>query len=122
MTNKKITVSEAELEIMKVLWERSGAVDTRTINNALQHMQWKRTTISTLLTRLVEKGAVSSEKKGSSYLYTPLISKKEYRKTQTKNFIQKLYSGSVKELAVALFEDDILSEDDIKELKEFFEQ
>ena len=121
MTSGNINIGEAELEIMKALWKAGEPVNTQYINEAVEEKGWKRTTISTFLTRLVDKGAVLSEKRGKLYYYTPLISQKEYRRSQTKNLIMSLYNGSVKDLAVSLFEDERLSEDDIKELRAIFD-
>lgn len=121
MKSEKITISEAELEIMKVLWKQGVPVNTQSINREVGHKGWKRTTISTLLARLVEKGAVSGEKEGNTYYYLPLISAGEYRRAQTKNFIRNLYGGSAKELAVSLFEDNRLSDEDIRDLKKMFQ-
>lgn len=121
MTSGNINIGEAELEIMKVLWKAGEPVNTQYINEAVEEKGWKRTTISTFLTRLVDKGAIYSEKCGKLYYYTPLISQKDYRKSQTMNFIKSVYNGSVKDLAVSLFENETLSDDDIKELRAIFE-
>ena len=121
MTSGNINIGEAELEIMKVLWKAGEPVNTQYINEAVEEKGWKRTTISTFLTRLVDKGAISSEKRGKLYYYTPIITQKDYRKSQTKNFIMSVYNGSVKDLAVSLFENETLSDDDIKELRAIFE-
>lgn len=121
MTSKNCSIGEAELEIMKVLWNAGKPVNTQYISEAVAQHGWKRTTISTFLTRLVQKGALTYEKQGKLYYYTPLISRSEYRKAQTKNLIKSLYNGSVKEFAVSLFENETLSDNDIKELKEIFE-
>ncbi len=112
-----MNISEAELEIMKVLWEHGGEVSTQVINRSVADKNWKRTTVSTFLARLTQKGAISCEKRGNIYYYTPLISAKKYRKMQTGNLIKSLYNGSVKDFAVALFEEEALSGEDIKELK-----
>lgn len=117
---KNINIGDAELEIMKVLWKAGEPVNTQYINKEVEAHNWKRTTISTFLTRLVDKGAISSEKQGNLYYYTPLISQKEYRKSQTKNLIHSLYNGSVRDFAVALFEEESLSDNDIKELLSIF--
>ncbi|MCI9627115.1 MAG: BlaI/MecI/CopY family transcriptional regulator [Clostridia bacterium] len=121
MTSKSNTIGEAELEIMKVLWRAGKPVNTQYINEAVEEKGWKRTTISTFLTRLVQKGALSCEKQGKFYYYTPLISQSEYRMSQTKHLIKSLYNGSVKEFAVSLFEEETLSAGDIRELKAIFE-
>lgn len=117
MTEESINIGEAELEIMKVLWETEKPVNTQQISAAVEEKGWKRTTISTFLTRLVQKGAVSSEKRGKLYYYAPIVSKKEYQHRQTGNLIRSLFNGSVKDFAVSFFKDEKLSEADIKELK-----
>ncbi len=121
MTYKNINIGESELEIMKVLWKAKEPVNTQYISESVEEKGWKRTTISTFLVRLVEKGALSVEKKGKLYYYAPLISQKDYRKSQTKNLITSLYNGSIKDFAVSLFEEQTLSDEDIKELKAIFE-
>ena len=122
MVPGNINIGEAELEIMKVLWQASEPVNTQYINEAVEKRGWKRTTISTFLARLVQKEAVLSEKRGKSFYYTPLISQKEYRKSQTKNLIANLYNGSVKDFALSLFEEEKLSDEDINELRAIFDK
>lgn len=119
-TENKITIGESELEIMKVLWKAGEPVNTQYINKAVENKGWKRTTISTFLTRLVEKSAIESEKKGNMYYYSPLITRKEYRRSQTRSLIKSLYDGSVKDFAAALFEEDTFSENEIKDLRVIF--
>lgn len=114
---KICNIGEAELEIMKVLWSAKEPVNTAHINRAVAERQWKRTTISTFLTRLADKGAVRCEKRGNQYFYMPILSENDYRRMQTTHLITRLYNGSVKDLAVALFEDTTLTDDDIHELK-----
>ncbi len=122
MVPGNINIGEAELEIMKVLWQAKEPVNTQYINEAVEKRGWKRTTISTFLTRLIQKEAVLSEKRGKSYYYSPLISQKDYRKWQTKNLITNLYNGSVKDFALSLFEEEKLSDEDIKELRAVFDK
>ena len=122
MTPGNINFGEAELEIMKVLWKAQEAVNSQYISEAVKDRTWKRTTILTFLTRLVDKGALSAEKRGKSYYYTPLISQKEYRRIQTKNLIKSLYNGSVRDFAVSFFEEQKVSEEDIRELRAIFDE
>ena len=112
-----ITLGDSELEIMKILWKATEPITSVEISEAVSYRSWKKTTISTFLTRLTEKGAISADKKGKLYYYTAIIGEKDYRKSQTKNLITNLYHGSVKELAVSLFKDEKMSLEDIEELK-----
>ena len=118
---KNISIGDAELEIMKVIWKANEPITSLVIGKEVEERGWKKTTIATFLTRLVEKGALSAEKQGKLYYYTPLITEKEYKKSQTKNLIKTLYNGSVREFAVSFFEEQKLSDKDIEELKAIFE-
>ncbi len=118
---KNISIGDAELEIMKVIWKAKDPVTSLDIGKEVEDKGWKKTTIATFLARLVEKGALSADKQGKLYYYTPLISENEYRKSQTKNLIKSLYNGSVRDFAVSFFEEQKLSDDDIKELRAIFE-
>lgn len=117
-----ITLGDSELEIMKILWKATNPITSVEIGEAVSYRSWKKTTISTFLTRLTEKRAISAKKQGKLYYYTALISEKEYRKSQTKNLITSLYHGSVKELAVSLFEEEKMSAEDIEELRSVFKE
>ncbi|MBE7014241.1 MAG: BlaI/MecI/CopY family transcriptional regulator [Ruminococcaceae bacterium] len=121
MAQRNINISDAELEVMKVIWNEKRPVTSLDICEAFETKGWKKTTIGTFLTRLVEKGALTFEKQGKLYYYTPLVSQREYRKSQTKNLISSLYNGSAFDFAVSFFKEQKLSDDDIKELKAIFE-
>ena len=117
---KNISIGDSELEIMKVIWQADGPITSLDIGKEVEAKGWKKTTIATFLTRLVEKGALTASKVGKLYYYTPLLSEKEYRKAQTRNLIANLYNGSVKDFAVSLFEEQKLSNEDIEELRSIF--
>lgn len=117
--NRVNKISEAEFEVMKILWAASRPVSTNTICKQLQEqMGWDRSTVRTLIKRLCEKEAIIQEKL-NVYCYVPAISETEYLDTQTKSFIKRLYGGSVKNLVASLVHNHNLSKEDIEELKEF---
>lgn len=112
-------ISDAEMEIMQVIWQLDREVTTKELTELLPHK--KLTTISTLAGRLIDKGVLGSEKIGRSHAhkYRALITENEYKAMQTKSFLKSIHRGSVKSLISALFKDDGLTQDDIKELREF---
>jgi BlaI family penicillinase repressor len=117
--NKANKISEAELAVMKILWDADQPVSTNTIYKQLQdQMGWDRSTVRTLIKRLHEKKAIT-QKKLDVYCYLPAISETEYLNVQTKNFIERLYGGSVKNFVASLVQNSDLSPEDIEELKEF---
>ena len=71
--------------------------------------------------------AASHEGKGGGVkeqninLYTPLLDKEKYTYAQTKSFVEKLYNGSVKDLAVSLFRGAEMTEEDIEEIRKMFD-
>lgn len=121
MAKDSVSISEAELEIMKVLWQADEPITAQDVSAALKSKDWKYSTIATLFSRMVDKGAVTYEKRGRFFYYTPLISEQEYKADQTKSFVSRLYNGSVKNLVVSLFENKQISDEDIAEIKKRFE-
>lgn len=121
MSTENINIGEAELEIMKVVWKAKEPIGSAAIGKAVESNGWKRTTIATFLARLAEKGALSAEKRGKAWYYTPLLSEKEYKRSQVKHLIKNLFDGSAQNLVASLFKEESFSEEDIKELRSIFE-
>lgn len=122
MSTENINIGESELKIMKVIWKAKQPISSSEINDAVADMGWKRTTIATFLARLVEKEILASEKRRKTLYYTPLITAGEYKKSQLKSFVKRVFDGSAHDLVVSLFEEETLSDEDITELKEIFEE
>lgn len=120
MSTKNINIGEAELEIMKVIWKADEPIGSAAIGKAVEEKGWKRTTIATFLVHLVDKGALAAERRGKAWYYTPLLSEKEYRKSQVKNLVKNVFGGSARDLVASLFEEKALSDSDIEELRSIF--
>lgn len=119
---KKINIGDAELEIMKVIWKSKKPMTSVDIALAVEDRGWKKTTIATFLTRLTEKGALLSEKQGKLYYYTAVITEKEYKRSQVRNLIKTLYNGSAREFALSFFDEKLLSDKDVEELRAIFDE
>ena len=90
-----IKISDSELEIMQIIWEKGEITSTKIIEE-LKTKKWDRNTIRTFITRLIGKKAVGiSKKDGKRYTYVALINKKDYAIQKTKYFIDKLFNGSI---------------------------
>lgn len=111
-------ISEAEMEIMKIVWNYENPLTSKQIMSFIPNNTWKTTTVLTLLSRLIEKGFLKTERKGRNYLYSYVISNKEYKKMCSKKFINEFYKGSFKNFFAALYDDNEISEEDLKELRE----
>ncbi len=120
MRKNNTELSDAELEIMNVIWDSRGEISSAEILKSEVCRDWKRTTVSTFLSRLVEKGAVNVRKEGAVCLYSALLDRSEYRQKKTDSFIKSFYSGSAKQLAISLLGSKKLSKEDIDELRKMF--
>jgi BlaI family penicillinase repressor len=116
-----IQITDAELEIMKVLWNERISLTSSDIRSRL-NKDWERTTVLTLLSRLSEKGAISVEKENRSYRYKSLISKDEYGLSKTRSILDNLYNGSIKGMMAALCDSQGLTEQEIRELQEILDK
>ena len=115
-------ISDAEMELMSIIWKNKKPLTSKEIIANLKDYQWKTTTVLTLLSRLVEKGYLSTQKNGRTYLYNYTITKNEYKKQCAKRFLDKFYKGSIKNFFVTLYEDDEISKEDLEELKALLEE
>lgn len=116
-----IEISAAELEVMQVLWSVDRPLRVQEVCDLLPKNRWKYKTVATLLMRMEEKGAVASSKEGKANLYRPLLEREAYQREQTKNFVDRLYNGSVRDLAVSLLHGGGLSEADVEEIRKLFQ-
>jgi len=120
---KKSAVSEAEYQVMKVIWAADAPISTNEVVDKLEKTtSWKPKTIQTLLSRLVKKGALNYEKDGRVYVYMPLIQEAEILEMESSNFLNRFYDGTLNSMIVNYLERDKLSEEDISELKHILEK
>lgn len=108
---------DAEFDIMKVVWANDPPITTPIIMEQLgKEKEWKIQTVVSLMLRLVERGFLRSEKRGKERTYYPLISKEDYLKFETGNFMRQYHDSSIFNLINTLYEDEALTDRDIDEL------
>ncbi len=117
-------VSDSELELMKIIWMKGGVALYAQIMDELAAVgnSWQKNTVITLLSRLVEKGLLKVNKIGRRNEYRALCSEQEYQASQTQSLVDKLYEGKAKGLLMTLLQQDMLSDEDCEELKQFWEK
>ena len=115
---KKIPrISEAEWEVMKVLWKTSPKTANEIVDELKGRTHWKRETIRTLINRLVQKKALSFEKKGRQYHYFPRVTETEGIKAEAESFVKRIGGGSIEPMLAAFVEEKQLSNEKIERLK-----
>ena len=115
-------ISESELVLMKIIWKNGGTALYSYVMEELEKEQneWKKNTVLTLLSRLIEKQFLKTKKIGRRNEYVAVVTEQEYQTMQTHNFLDKVYGGDVKHLVSALLQQDMLSTDELKEIERFW--
>ena len=123
MENIQKKLGEAELEIMQVIWGSNPPVTSNQILKELQaRRKWQLSTLMTSLSRLADKGYVCCDRSTGSNLYTPLVTEDEYRTTESKNFLEKLYNNSLQNMVATLYSNRALKSSDVEELRKFLDE
>ena len=116
-----MSITAAESEVMKLLWDKSPRPSDEIVADLGPRMNWSETTIRTLLSRLVKKGAVAAEGEGRRFLYRPLVSREDYLHSESRGLIERLFDGRVGPFVAQLSAREKLSPEDIAELKKLIE-
>jgi BlaI family penicillinase repressor len=108
---------DTEFEIMKVVWANEPPITTNMIMEQLGNArEWKPPTVISLMLRMVEKGYLRTEKNGKERIYFPLVSKEDYLKFETGNFMKIYHENSFLSLVNTLYDGKKLSDSDMEEL------
>lgn len=119
-----IHIPDSEWIIMKELWKQSPLTSRQIIDNIDDVSDWNAKTVHTLISRLCKKGAIIAKKQENSsfYDYYANISEDECVREETKHFIDKMFSGSLKNFVSAFVEEGKVSKEEISELRKILEK
>ena len=118
----KLKISQSELDVMDVLWQEAPLGSAEVVSRLASKKDWSARTIKTLLSRLVEKKALTTEPDGRRFLYSPAISREAYAGPAARNFAARLFGGRAAPLVAHLAEGDGLSDTDIAEIEALLEK
>ena len=120
-----VKLPDSEFAVMQAVWdeESAGRKDEISAGILMEHHEslakLKLTTVLTLLTRLIGKGFLSSEKRGRTHYYHSLVCEEDYKQAAAADFLSVIYRNDSGRLLNALWSGGSLSSDDIRELKAF---
>ena len=117
-------VSDSELQLMHIVWDLGGRARFAQVMDVLEQNDspWNKNTVLIFLARLVDKGLLSTEKFGRRNEYIAQVSQQDYQASQTQTLVEKVYRGSVKGLVASLLQSDFLSQQDLEELRQFWQE
>ena len=120
--NKLPTISEAEYEVMKVIWAHAPISTNEVVSKVLETSTWSSKTIQSLLARLVKKGALEYKKNSRVYVYTPLVKEEEYLEKESTSFLNRFYNGTLNSMVVNFLSQNKLTKEDITELRNILDK
>ncbi len=123
MSQREYDLGTAELEVLTELWNEEPA----TVRQVLTRLRARGrrlayTTVLTFLTRLEQKGFVTSDKSGLAYVYRAAVSRERVQRSRLKSLLQELYDGAAGSLALQLVRNERLSADEVAELAKLIDK
>jgi BlaI family penicillinase repressor len=114
---------DTEFEIMNVVWANEPPITTNMVMEQLGNEKgWKAPTVISLMKRMVNRGFLETEKDGKERIYFPRVSKEDYLKFETGNFMKQYHENSFLSLVNTLYNGRQLSEADIEELMKWVKE
>ena len=115
-------ISEAEWEVMKVLWDAGSGMAAEVIARLEGQQDWAQKTVKTLLNRLVKKGALDFEVRGKSYVYRPKVTREACAASESRSFLARVFDGAAAPALVHLLKHGRLSESEAAELRRILDE
>jgi BlaI family transcriptional regulator, penicillinase repressor len=115
-------ISDAEWTVMRVIWERSPVTANEVVAVLGPTTEWKPKTIHTLLRRLVQKGALTFEKKGREFSFRPLVPESACVREASRSFLRRFFDGELAPFLSCFLEQENLSDKEIAELKRILDR
>ena len=122
MSEKHITLSAGEWQIMEALWEQSPRTVMELVHALAPETGWSKSTIVTMVGRLEAKGAIAWTSGGKARLYIPAVSREQAALRETESLLRRVYRGSVGMMVSTLADGRGLSQSDIDQLSAILER
>ena len=111
------SISDAEWEVMNVLWSRWPLTANEVVAALAGKNEWNPRTVKTLLNRLVKKKALAFEVEGNRYLYRPMVERAFCVRHEGQSFLNRVFGGAAGPMLAHFVEDAKLTESEIAALK-----
>lgn len=110
-------ISNAEWEIMRVIWTK-GQVTSKELTEVLfQHQGWSASTVKTLLARLLDKEVLSYQKQGRAFLYEARVSERELNQAELDKVLSRICQRKHAELLSKVLEDLPMTADQLADFQ-----
>lgn len=121
--NKFQKLSDTEMELMLIIWNLNKEITSAELLDIVESekgKKWSGQTISTFLSRMVEKCVLTSTKKGRTNYYVAAMTIRQYKQKEAEGILNDMYKGSIKKFLSALYYGKKMNKKEIDELKDWF--
>jgi len=115
---KSITLTQAELRLMKVLWDRGESTVADMVSAVSGDAPLAYTSVLTTIRILETKGYVNHRQDGRAFLYNSSVGESEASRSEVRHVLQRFFGNSRERLLLSLLGDDEITADELKRLKE----
>jgi len=120
--SKLTRLSGAEMEVMHEIWELAAPITVSKLVSLFEESKgWKTSTLSTILSRLIDKGFLTKTMKGNVNYYETDVTLYDYQRSEASSMLANLYGGNVQKYVAALVDSDGITQEDINGLKQWFQ-
>lgn len=116
MEKKNTMLNQSEWFVMEQLWEKSPQTITQLFHALHENRSWSKSTVNTLLSRMLDKGSIYYREGKKAKQYYPGIKKEEAALAETESLIERVYKGSVSLMMSTLVKKKDFSREEIDEL------
>ena len=122
MRVRKSVLTEQELELMKIVWQRESVTVRDVYESLLEHRKIAYTTVMTMMGILQEKGYVTREEGEKAHVYRAAQPKQQVVTHMVSDFVERVFNGSAKPLLLNLVESEKLSAKELDEIAELLKR
>ena len=115
---RSITLTPAELRLMRVLWSRGESSVADMVSATADEGALAYTSVLTTVRVLEDKGYVTHRQEGRAFLYSSTIGEQEASRSEVRHVLQRFFGNSREKLLISLLGDEDISPEELKRLKE----
>lgn len=110
-------ISEAEYEVMKVVWKYAPITTNAVVDKLTAATGWSPKTVQTLLKRLASKGVLTYEKQSRMFVYSPAVKEEDYLQQKNSSFLRRYYNGNLSKMFSSFLESGEFSDKELDSLR-----
>jgi len=115
---RSITLTQAELRLMKVLWGRGESAVSDMVSATSDDGELAYTSVLTTIRILETKGYVTHRQEGRAFVYSSAVGQEEASRSEVRHVLQRFFGNSRERLVLALLGDEEIDAEELKRLKE----